>query len=79
MTSILDSEMYEFPNDHDTATCEDCGAEMDVPPIDDVDADFKEPHFRRQEHLPPCEDVWEALCDDCYSEAVSKILEEDSA
>jgi len=72
MTTVLDREMYEWGVDPpETATCEDCGEEMTVPDQTDPDAGFLEPHFRRE---PPSMDVWEALCDGCYAEAVGKIL-----
>ena len=75
MTTVLNTEMFEWSIDPpETATCEDCGGEMTVPDQTDPDADFMEPHFRRETHLTPCTDVWEALCDECYAEAVGKIL-----
>lgn len=75
MTTVASKDLYEWPMRNDTATCEDCGVDIKVPNPDDPDGDFKAPHWRRQEHWEPFDDVYEALCDDCYAAEVSEILE----
>ena len=74
MTRVASRDLYEWPMYHDTATCEDCGAEIDVPEIDDPNGDMKPPHWRRETHFDPFDDVFEALCDECYAEAVGEII-----
>jgi hypothetical protein len=72
-TVVVENEMYEFPHWNDTAVCCDCGAEMDVPEMGECD-DFEEPYWRREDAIPPCNDTFEALCESCYSKAVSAII-----
>lgn len=71
MTRVLEKDLYEWPFHNETATCEDCGAEIDVP---DEGTEMDPPHWRREEHHDPFDDVFDALCDDCYAEAVSEII-----
>jgi hypothetical protein len=66
--------MYEFPMHNDTATCSECGVEIDLPDVDDPDTDMKAPFWRRKEQYDPFDDVFDALCDTCYAEAVSEVI-----
>lgn len=77
MTRVLSVELYEWPFHNDTATCEDCGIEIQVPDLDDPNADFKAPHWRREDHFEPFNDVFEAICDECFGINISELLDEE--
>ena len=75
MTQVASRDFYEWPMHNDTATCEECGAEIDVPPFDDPNGDMKPPHWRRDERFDPFDDVFEALCDDCFASEIAEEIE----
>jgi hypothetical protein len=76
VTRVPEKELYEFPNWNATATCDECGATIDVPDMGDRDADMKAPHWKREPRHDPFNDVYAALCDECYAAAVTEALEE---
>ena len=72
MTRVDEADMYEFPMQHDTATCEECGAEISVDVDDDV---MDAPHWRRVPlGWPASGDAFDALCDPCYADEVAAII-----
>lgn len=74
MTRILARHFYKWPNKADTATCEDCSTEIDIPNLDGL-KELKEPYFRHREHWDPFHDSYEILCENCYSKTVSKRID----
>lgn len=75
-TRVLSKDLYEWPFHNDVAECVECGESIDVDPESDA---MEAPHWRKETHLPPCDDVFEALCDSCYAKEVSAILEGETA
>jgi len=76
MTKVTSKDLYEWPMHNETATCEDCGEEIDVPAMDDPNGDMKAPHWRRDRHIAPVHDSFDALCGACYADEVSAIINE---
>ncbi|WP_225334261.1 hypothetical protein [Halomicrobium urmianum] len=72
MTTVLEKDLYEFSLHERTVECEECGAEVEQDPESD---EMEEPHWRREERYEPFNDVFHALCDSCYAEEVSAIIE----
>jgi len=79
MTTVSATEFYEWPMNNDTADCEDCGKEMKVPPVDDIDRDMKEPFWWKEDvetYIGGNYDKFHALCDSCYGERMSELMNE---
>lgn len=79
MTVVQATEFYEWPFDNDTATCEDCGKEMEVPDTDDPNRDMKEPFWWKEEvhtYIGGNYDKFHSYCETCWSKKFSQEVEE---
>lgn len=82
MTTVPHDQFYEFPMENDTAECEECGKEMEVPDMDDLDLDMKEPFWWKEEvhtYIGGNYDKFHALCDSCYGKKISDLMKEGDA
>jgi len=78
MTTVPARDFYEWPMNHETAECEGCGKEMDVPSLDDIDRDMKEPYWWKENvetYIGGNYDKFHAYCSSCYAEKMGETLQ----
>lgn len=78
MTVVPATSFYEWPFNNDTATCEECGKEMEVPATDDLDRDMKEPFWIKEDvrtYIGGNYDKFHSFCEKHYEKRVQKVMD----
>lgn len=74
MTVVPANSFYEWPMNNDSAECEDCGKEMEVPDLDDINRDMKEPFWMKEDvdtYIGGNFDKFHAYCSSCWQKKIT--------
>lgn len=80
MTTVPATRFYEWPMNNDTATCEECGKEMEVPDLDDPNRSMKEPFWWKEQvdtYIGGNYDKFHSFCEKHWAEKVCNLKEEE--